>query len=345
MSGLQVRQLTLRYPGAPGEALQDVEFDAPAGSLTALLGPSGCGKTSVLRAIAGLAQPSSGQLLLEGADLAPMPAEQRPVGMVFQAGALFPHLDVYGNVLFPLEASGVGTAPAESRARHALDAVGLAGYGTRWPSTLSGGEQQRVAVARVLAQAPAVLLLDEPLSSVEPRLRRSLREEIRDLQRRLGLTVIYVTHDQREALAVSDHVVLMDRGRVVQAGPPRSLYESPATAFTAAFMGEASIVPGRRDADASVWLGPIALRQRHAGAAGPVQVAVRPEAWRLLHCAQPGLSGRIVKRSFLGRLMEYMVQTQLGVVLVHVPAVGAGLEPGAPVSLQLAGHGAWVTSD
>jgi iron(III) transport system ATP-binding protein len=342
---LQVRALTLRYPGAAADALQDVGFDAPAGSLTALLGPSGCGKTSVLRAIAGLAHPSSGRLLLEGDDLAAMPAERRPVGMVFQAGALFPHLNAYENVLFPLEAAGVAADQAQARARHALDSVGLAGWGARWPSTLSGGEQQRVAMARALAQAPAVLLLDEPLSSVEPRWRRSLREEIRDLQRRLGLTVIYVTHDQREALAVSDHVVLMDRGRVVQAGPPRSLYESPATAFTAAFMGEASIVAGHRDADAAVWLGPIALGQRHAGAQGPVQVAVRPEAWRMLHCAQAGLPGRIVKRSFLGRLMEYMVQTQLGPVLVHVPAVGAGLEPGAPVSLQLAGHGAWVTSD
>ncbi|ROZ64111.1 ABC transporter ATP-binding protein [Ramlibacter sp. WS9] len=343
MSGLlQVRQLKLRYPGAPADTLQDVSFDVPAGSLTALLGPSGCGKTTVLRAIAGLAQPDGGQLLLEGNDLALLPAEQRPVGMVFQEGALFPHLDAHENVMFPLEAAGVAPREALARARHALDAVGLAGFGSRWPSTLSGGEQQRVAVARALAQAPAVLLLDEPLSSVEPRLRRALREEIRDLQRRLGLTVIYVTHDQREALAVSDHVVLMEAGRVVQAGSPRSLYESPATAFAAAFMGEASIVTGHRDAAQSVWLGPIALAQPHAGAEGPVQVAVRPEAWRVLHCAQPGLAGRIVKRSFLGRQMEYMVETQLGAVLVHVPAVGAGLEPGAPVSLQLAGHGAWV---
>jgi iron(III) transport system ATP-binding protein len=345
MSGLQVRQLTLRYPGTAADALQEVDFEAPAGCLTALLGPSGCGKTSVLRAIAGLAQPSGGQLLLNGLDIGAMPSEQRPVGMVFQAGALFPHLNAYENVLFPLEAAGVRADESESRARHALDAVGLAGFGTRRPHTLSGGEGQRVAVARALAQAPAVLLLDEPLSSVEPRLRRSLREEIRDLQRRLGLTVLYVTHDQREALAVSDHVVLMDRGRVVQAGPPRSLYESPATAFTAAFMGEASIMPGHRDADAVVWLGPLTLAQRHAGSTGPVRVAVRPEAWRLRHCAEAGLPGRIVKRAFLGRLMEYLVDTTLGTVLVHVPAAGTGIEPGAPVSLQLAGHGAWVTSD
>jgi len=344
MSGLQVRQLALRYPGAAAAALQDVEFDAPAGSLTALLGPSGCGKTSVLRAIAGLV-PCEGRILLNGLDLGALPAEQRPVGMVFQAGALFPHLDAYENVLFPLEASGVAAHQAQARARHALDAVGLAGFGTRRPSGLSGGEQQRVAVARVLAQAPAVMLLDEPLSSVEPRLRRSLREQIRDLQRRLGLTVLYVTHDQREALAVSDHVVLMDKGRVVQSGPPRSLYESPATAFTAAFMGEASIVQGQRGADGRVWLGALTLAQRHAGPEGPVQVAVRPEAWRLRHCGEPGLPGKVVRRAFLGRLMEYQLQTPLGVVLAHVPAVGTGLEPGAPVSLKLAGHGAWVTSD
>jgi iron(III) transport system ATP-binding protein len=289
-----------------------------------------------------LAQPSSGQLLLNGLDLGALPSERRPVGMVFHAGALFPHLDVYDNVQFPLDAAGVPEAQAQARAKHALDAVGLAAFGRRRPHTLSGGEQQRVALARALAQAPAVLLLDEPLSSVEPRLRRSLREEIRDLQRRLGLTVLYVTHDQREALAVSDHVVLMDGGRVVQAGPPHSLYESPASAFTAAFMGEASIVPGHRDAGAAVWLGPLALAQRHTGPAGPVQVAVRPEAWRLLHCSEAGLSGRIVKRAFLGRLMEYLVATPLGTVLVHVPARGAALEPGAPVTLMLAGHGAWV---
>jgi iron(III) transport system ATP-binding protein len=345
MSGLQVRQLTLRYPRAVLAALQDVEFDAPAGSLTALLGPSGCGKTTVLRAIAGLARPSSGRLLLDGSDLGALQAERRPVGMVFQAGALFPHLTAWENVLFPLDASGVPAGQAQSRARHALEAVGLAGFGTRLPHSLSGGEQQRVAVARALAQAPAVLLLDEPLSSVEPRLRRSLREEIRDLQRRLGLTVVYVTHDQREALAVSDHVVLMDRGRVVQSGPPRSLYESPSTAFTAAFMGEASIMQGQRDADGCVWLGAVRLGQRHAGAAGPVRVTVRPEAWRVLHCGEPGLAGRVAKRAFLGRLIEYRVQTALGTVLVHVPAQGAGLEPGAPISLELAGHGAWVTSD
>ena len=341
--GLQVRQLTLRHPGAAAPALQGVEFDAPAASLTALLGPSGCGKTTVLRAIAGLARPSGGQLLLNGQDLGTLPPEQRPVGMVFHAGALFPHLSAHENVQYPLDAAGVDAGEAQARARRAIDAVGLAGLGARRPETLSGGEQQRVALARALAQAPAVLLLDEPLSSVEPRLRRALREEIRDLQRRLGLTVVYVTHDRHEALAVSDHVVLMDQGRIVQAGSPRTLYESPANAFAAAFMGEASVVQGQRAADGAVALGPLVLPQRHAGPAGPVQVAVRPEGWRLRHCREAGLAGRIARCSFLGRLTEYLVHTPLGLVLVHVPAQGAGLEPGAPVSLQLAGHGAWVT--
>ena len=341
--GLEVRQLTLRYPGAAGDALQQVDFEAPANSLTALLGPSGCGKTTVLRAVAGLAPSASGRILLNGQDLGALPAERRPVGMVFHAGALFPHLSAYENVQYPLDAAGVAPDQAQSRARRALDAVGLSGFGARRPASLSGGEQQRVALARALAQAPAVLLLDEPLSSVEPRLRRALREEIRDLQRRLGLTVLYVTHDQHEALAVSDQVVLMDKGRVVQSGPPHALYESPATAFAAAFMGDASVVLGEREADGTVRLGPLALAQRHAGPAGPVQVAVRPEAWRVRHCSEGGLAGRVVKRCFLGRLVEYQVDTVLGKVLVHAPAMGAGLEPGAPVSLQLAGHGAWVT--
>jgi len=342
MKGLAVRQLTLRYPREADAAVEDVSFEAPAGSLTTLLGPSGCGKTTVLRAIAGLARADSGQVLLDGVDIGELVPERRPVGMVFQSGALFPHLTAFENVLFPLDAAGLAAAQASARASAALKAVGLDALGSRPPSTLSGGERQRVALARTLAQAPALLLLDEPLSSVEPRLRRALREEIRALQGRLGLTVIYVTHDQREALAVSDHVVLMNRGRVVQAGAPRTLYESPADAFVAAFMGEASIVRGQREAEGVVRLESIALPHRHAGDAGPVQVAVRPEAWRLAHCSSAGLPGSVLKRCYLGRVVEYVVRTSLGPVLVHADANGPALEPGAPVSLGLAGHGAWV---
>lgn len=342
MSGLQARGLVLRHPGAPAAALDGVDFDAPAGALTALLGPSGCGKTTLLRVLAGLAEPDAGRVLLAGEDIAALPAHRRPVTLVFQDGALFPHLDALGNVLFPLEAAGVAAGQAQAHALAALQLVNLAHAAQRRPATLSGGERQRLALARALAQQPDVLLLDEPLSSVEPRLRRALREAIRGLQQRLGLTVVYVTHDQREALAVSDHVVLMDRGRVVQTGTPQALYQRPANAFAAAFMGEASVLTGRRDAQGAVWLGALALASHHPGPEGEVQVAVRPEAWRLRHCSHPGLAGSVARRAYLGKDMEYLVHTPLGAVLVHAPAMGPALEPGAPVSLQLASPGAWV---
>jgi iron(III) transport system ATP-binding protein len=342
MNALSTRGLVVRHAGMRTPALAGVDFDAPAGALTALLGPSGCGKTTLLRIVAGSLRPHAGQVLLQGRELGALPAHQRPVALVLQSGALFPHLSAVANVLFPLEAARVGRPAALERAHAALRLVGLPQAAARMPATLSGGERQRLALARALAQEPAVLLLDEPLSSVEPRLRRTLRDEIRALQVRLGLTVVYVTHDQREALAVSDHVVLMDKGRVVQAGTPQALYQKPVNAFCAAFMGEASIVPGRRDAQGAVWLGALALASRHPGPEGEVQVAVRPEAWRLRHCSQPGLAGSVARRSYLGRDMEYLVRTPLGAVLVHAPAVGTALEAGAPVTLQLAGPGAWV---
>jgi iron(III) transport system ATP-binding protein len=345
MSGLQVRGLVLRHPGAQVAALDGVEFHAPAGALTALVGPSGCGKTTLLRVLAGLTTPDAGQVLLAGEDLGALPAHLRPMTLVVQNGALFPHLDALGNVLFPLQAAGIAAAAAQARAQAALQLVGLAQHATRRPATLSGGERQRLALARALAPQPAVLLLDEPLSSVDPRLRRALREEIRTLQQRMGLTVVYVTHDQSEALAVSDHVVLMQQGRVVQAGSPQALYQTPRTAFAAAFMGEASLLVGQRDGHGGVWLDGLALASRHPGPAGQVQVAVRPEAWRLRHCSQPGLAGSVARRSYLGKDTEYVVRTPLGPVLVHVPAVGATLDIGAPVSLQLHGPGAWVVED
>jgi iron(III) transport system ATP-binding protein len=187
-----------------------------------------------------------------------------------------------------------------------------------------------------------VLLLDEPLSGVEPRLRRALREEIRALQQGLGLTVVYVTHDRHEALAVSDQVVLMDAGRVVQAGTPQQLYEAPAHAFSAAFMGEATVLAGRRDGEGRVCIGPLQLPRLHPGPAGPVQVAVRPEAWRLHPCHAPGLPGTVTRRRYLGRAMEYLLATPAGPVLVHAAQTRRWHEVGAPLSLGLAPRGAWV---
>lgn len=342
MSGLLVRGLVLRYAGASTPAVRGLEFHVPTGSLTALLGPSGCGKSSVLRAVAGLLQPEAGQVSINGRDLGALPPEQRRVALVFQSPSLFPHLSVLENARFALDAAGVAPAQADERARTALAAVGLLEEAARRPRMLSGGEQQRVALARALAQQPAVLLLDEPMSNVEPRRRRALREEIRALQSRLGLTVVYVTHDHHEAMAVADQIVLMNEGQMVQAGTPQALYEQPASSFAAAFMGEATVVAGRRDLEGFIWVGPLRMPTLHPGKPGHVRVAIRPEAWQLQPCSQPGLPGKVLSRHYLGRLMEYMVRTQVGDVLVHVYMHEVCLDCGAPVSLDFAPRGVCV---
>jgi iron(III) transport system ATP-binding protein len=340
MSWLEVAGLTAGYGGAEGVAVRDVGFTMAAGSLTALLGPSGCGKSTVVRVMAGLHPAAAGRFLLGGRDLTHMPAEQRPIGVLLQGGAAFAHLSVLDNVLFPLQAAGLPAADALRKAREALAIVGLAGAQQQAPLALAGGQRQLLVLARAIAQAPALLLLDEPLSNVDPRARRLLRDEIRRVQQRLGLAVLYVTHDQAEAMAVADQVVLMDAGRVVETGTPSQLYRTPRTRFAAAFMGDATTLPAVRDAHGVVRLGTLVLPGRHPGAAGAVEVSVRPEAWRMVHARLEGLPGTIARCHFLGRLMEYQVATPLGGVLVHAPHAGVPLEAGAPVSLQLAPQGA-----
>jgi iron(III) transport system ATP-binding protein len=344
VSGLSVRGLSLRYAGAAGATLHDVSFDVAAGTLTALLGPSGCGKTSVLRVLAGLVAPDAGRVLLEGEDITARPPEDRSVGLVFQSYALFPHLSALGNVLFALEAAGQGGPRAAAQAEAALRGVGLQAHADARPAQLSGGQQQRAALARALVLAPRLLLLDEPLSSIDPVARRSVREEIRALQRSLGCTVVYVTHDHREALAVSDRVVLMNEGRVAQAGAPRELYEQPADEFVAGFMGEASLLPATRDAQARLWLGSWCVAGLWPGSAGPVRLAIRPEAWRLHPASGHGLAASVLKHWYLGRVQEYLLATPVGRVRATAPASGPALAAGAPVSLTLAEHGVSVLS-
>jgi iron(III) transport system ATP-binding protein len=339
MSGLSVRGLAMRYGDAA--AVDGVDFDVPAGSLTALLGPSGCGKTTVLRLVAGLEAPHAGTIRIEGRDVTALAPEHRSVGLVFQSYALFPHLTALQNILFALEAASYTGPDARERANAALERVGLAGLGARRAPDLSGGQQQRVALARALALAPAVLLLDEPLSNVDARLRRSLREEIRALQKELHLTVVYVTHDQHEALAVSDQVVLMRDGRVVQCGSPQDLYERPRTEFVAAFMGEAGIFDGTCTADGRVWLGPLELRPAQPPPPGPLRIAVRPEAWRLAPATGAGLPASVLRRTYVGKAVEYLLSTPVGPVLAF-SRHRAVLDAGAPVSLYLGEHGVCV---
>jgi iron(III) transport system ATP-binding protein len=344
-AGIEFRNVSKRYgtdASAP-LAVQGISFEVKRGTLTTILGPSGCGKTTTLRMIAGLEAPTSGQILIEGSDVTALGPAQRNVSMMFQSYALFPHMDVLENVGYGLRMSGVAKPVVRERAMEALRNVGLVGYDARLPSELSGGQQQRVALARALVLEPAVLLFDEPLSNLDARLRREMREEIRSLQQRLQLTVAYVTHDQSEALAVSDQIIVMDQGRIAQGGTPQQLYETPNSEFVAGFMGEAMLFPASADGAGAVALGPLRIAPRQSVAPGAVKVAVRPEAWQVGPAGQ-GLQARLAKRSYLGSVYEYTFDTELGPVFVVSPDLQRVLGVGSEVGLQLAEHGVSVVN-
>jgi len=344
-ASIEFRQVTKRYGQVV--AVDNVSFALAAGSLVTLLGPSGCGKTTILRMLAGLELPSAGTILIGGEDVTARAAAERDVSMVFQSYALFPHMTVLENVRYGLVVSGRTKEKADERARVALATVGLTGLDARLPSELSGGQQQRVAVARALVLEPSVLLFDEPLSNLDARLRRQMREEIRDLQQRLNLSVVYVTHDQAEAMAVSDRIIVMDKAVIAQEGAPRELYEAPRDAFVAGFMGDANRVRGvlaRRDATmADISLGAVTLTLPHRGLPdGECEVAIRPEAIELRPHPDAPLSAIVRKASYLGQLMEYTLDTPIGSLFVISTAVDRPLAVGAEVGVALANHGVTV---
>ncbi len=243
MAELEVRGLTKHF--GDQAAVSDISFTVGEGEWFSVLGPSGCGKTTTLRLIAGFAMPDQGQVLINGRDVTNLDPSKRGIGMVFQGLALFPHMTVFRNIAFGLELRRLGKAEVARRVDDVLQLVGLGGYGDRMPNQLSGGEQQRVAVSRALAIEPAILLLDEPLSSLDAKLREELRLQLSDLQRRLRITTVYITHDQSEALSMSDRIAIMNRGRLEQVGSPQGLYESPQTSFVATFLGASNILKGR----------------------------------------------------------------------------------------------------
>jgi iron(III) transport system ATP-binding protein len=324
------------------------DVDAVRGlTLTTLLGPSGCGKTTTLRLIAGLELPTAGVIRIGGRDVSNVPASDRDVSMVFQSYALFPHMSVLENVRYGLDVAGVARQDATARARDALASVGLRGFDARLPAELSGGQQQRVALARALVLEPSVLLFDEPLSNLDARLRRRMRDEIRDLQQRLALTVVYVTHDQAEAMAVSDRIVVMNHGTVAQVGAPRDLYERPRDAFVAGFMGDANRVTARlarrNGADADIDVGGLSLTLPHGGLPdGEVGLSIRPEAIALGPADSSPLQGTVRKAAYLGNVMEYTIDTPLGEVFAVSGAVEAPFAAGTRVGLRLAAHGVAV---
>jgi iron(III) transport system ATP-binding protein len=330
-------------------AVDSVSFTVEAGTLVTLLGPSGCGKTTTLRMIAGLDTASSGRVLIGGKDVTRHSASERDVSMVFQSYALFPHLSVIDNVAYGLQAGGMRAIEARERARDKLALVGLAGLDARLPSELSGGQQQRVAVARALVLEPQVLLFDEPLSNLDAKLRRKVRDDIRALQQSLGLTVVYVTHDQSEALAVSDQVIVMSNAKIAQIGAPRDLYERPADRFLADFIGDANLITGEVRAMQSgpafvsgSLVMPLAATEAVRGAA---VFAVRPQRLSL-HSEQPAsvfISGQLVKTAYLGTHLEHSVQSEFGELLVIDSHIDTPLKPGAAVYVGLdAGAGAVV---
>ncbi|WBV45053.1 ABC transporter ATP-binding protein [Pseudoroseomonas cervicalis] len=333
-------------------AVRNVSFTIPAGQLCTLLGPSGCGKTTILRMVAGLEYPTEGQVMIGGRDVSGLPPAERDVSMVFQSYALFPHMSVLENVAYGLTVSGRPKREAAEAAKAALNSVGLAGFDARLPSELSGGQQQRVAVARALVLEPSVLLFDEPLSNLDARLRRHMREEIRELQQRLGVTVVYVTHDQSEALAISDKIIVMNNAVIAQEGTPSELYDAPRTAFVAGFIGDANQLPvtiGRIEGElAEVLLGQARLMLPHRGRApGAAQVALRPEAVRLLPPEAPeaATTGRVAKAAYLGGIMEYTVETPLGAVFITAPAAGTRLAAGDAVGIGVGGSGIAVLAE
>ena len=342
-ASVEFRNVVKRYGDVV--AVDGVSFVVEAGTLVTLLGPSGCGKTTTLRMIAGLELPSEGRILIGGEDVSRLAAADRDVSMVFQSYALFPHMTVIENVTYGPTVAGISQAEARHIARETLALLGLAGYDERWPSELSGGQQQRVAVARALVLEPRVLLFDEPLSNLDAKLRRRLREDIRDLQRHLGLTVVYVTHDQQEALAVSDKIVVMSNAKIAQEGSPRTLYEAPANRFVADFIGDANLLNAQilaRDGDLGrIAVGEATLELPHRGMGiGKATLAVRPEAL-MLEPAEggAGLSGTVLKAAYLGTHMEYVVATSVGEVFAVDRRVIRAIAPGTAVRVEFAAHG------
>ncbi|WP_067141162.1 ABC transporter ATP-binding protein [Microtetraspora malaysiensis] len=327
---VELRGLHRRFGGTV--ALDGLDLAAEPGELLALLGPSGCGKTTALRCVAGFEHPDEGAVLIDGRDITGVPANRRDAGMVFQSYSLFPNLNARDNVAFGLRVRKVAAAKRHARAQELLELVGLPTVGERYPHQLSGGQQQRVAIARALALEPRVLLLDEPLSALDAKVRGALREEIRRLQLSLGITTIFVTHDQEEALSVADRVAVLRAGRLEQVAAPATLYDRPATPFVAEFVGTMNHVPGAASGERVTVLGqtlPVDGPPVH----GPVDVLVRPEAV----LATPSAEGTatVVASSFRGSIARLRVQLADGAeLLADVPGHDSvRLAPGVTVTV------------
>ncbi len=292
---LQLKELGKRYPNIT--AVDNLHLEVNQGELLSILGPSGCGKTTTLRMVGGFIAPDNGKVILEGNDISSVPANLRPTATVFQSYALFPHMNVIQNICYGLKFKRLGKKERLVQGEHMLELVGLKQYKNKSIQQLSGGEQQRVALARALVMNPKVLLLDEPLSNLDAKLRLKMRKEIRDLQTELGITTLYVTHDQEEALSISDRIAVMNNGRIEQVGTPNTVYNSPASRFVAEFIGRINFIGGEKQA----------------------LLAVRPEQIQMSDVSG-STPGTITQKQFTGAYTTYLVRVSDGIVEVDVPS-------------------------
>jgi len=326
MSYLTVKDASKQFGGSV-RALDGVSFAVERNEFFTLLGPSGCGKTTLLRSIAGFADLTAGSISLAGAALDAVPSHKRDIGMVFQDYAVFPHLTVAENVAFGLKARKVPATETATRVAEALNTVRLGAMAARLPAALSGGQQQRIGLARAMVIRPKLLLMDEPLSNLDAKLRIDLRDEIRDIQKSIGIAAIYVTHDQEEALAISDRICVMNAGRIEQIGTPQEIYADPRTIFVASFVGTMNILPQ----EAASHLGLESSRVH--------QWAIRPEHIQLdqgnVAPDSVRLAGRVEKYTYLGREAHVLAQTPAGKIVVQLadPAPSLRMEPGSAISL------------
>jgi putative spermidine/putrescine transport system ATP-binding protein len=352
MTRLSITRLAKQF--GTTRAVRGIDLEVAEGELVSLLGPSGCGKTTTLRCVAGFEVPSAGGIAFDGADVTLLPPERRDIGMVFQNYALFPHLTVQQNLAFGLEMRNLPRAAIARRVADVLGMVQLSGYEARYPRQLSGGQQQRVALARALVIEPRMLLLDEPLANLDAKLRDEMRFFIRSLQRRVGITALYVTHDQAEAMVMSDRIVVMFDGIIHQVGSAEDIYDRPTTRAVSTFIGLANFLEGSVVArENGRWmldtpLGRIACGAGHDPAVGGNATAmIRPEAIVLQPTAStPGSAqGRIEERYFLGNLADYRVRMADGSVLQAQLPAHAPFGPGAEVGVVLSAAQAWLVRD